>query len=438
MAVPLDRQPRSRRLRTAALARVEGEGAMSVRIRDREVLEVQLQIYEPPRFFEGILQGRAYTEVPDITARICGICPVAYQTSGSLAIEQACGAHVDGPIRELRRLMYCGEWIESHALHLYLLHAPDFLGYESAIQMAADYRELVERGLATRKAGNQLLITLGGRAEHPINPRTGGFYRAPSRDELTPLVEPLRRALEQTLETIALTATLTMPEFERDYEFVALRDEHGRYPIDRGRIVSSSGLDIPAEAFDDHFVEEHVHHSNALHSRLRDGRSYMVGPLARYSLAFDALSPLAQEAARNAGLDSSCRNPFQSIIVRGVELLYAIEEALRLIEAYEQPDPAAIALEPRDAVGCGVSEAPRGILWHRYQIDASGAILGARIVPPTSQNQRAIEEDLRGFVADHLDLTDDELQWQCEQAIRNYDPCISCATHFLKLDVQRD
>jgi coenzyme F420-reducing hydrogenase alpha subunit len=437
MADQVDTQTRSRRIRTAALARVEGEGAMSVRIRGREVLDVQLRIYEPPRFFEALLKGRSYTEVPDITARICGICPVAYQTSGSLAIEQACGVVVDGPIRDLRRLMYCGEWIESHALHLYLLHAPDFLGYESAIHMAADHQGLVERGLATRKIGNRLLVTVGGRAEHPINPRTGGFYRAPSRAELEPLIEPLQRALQDTLQTIALTATLTMPEFERDYEFVALRDDDGRYPIDCGRIVSSSGLDIPADDFDEHFVEEHVSHSNALHSRLRDGGSYMVGPLARYSLAFDSLSPLAREAARDAGLGTTCRNPFQSIIVRGVELLYAIEEALRLIESYEQPGPPAVALEPRDGVGCGVSEAPRGVLWHRYEIDASGAIRDARIVPPTSQNQRAIEEDLRGFVAGHLDLPDDELQWQCEQAIRNYDPCISCATHFLKLDVER-
>jgi len=436
MAAPLE-PPRSRRIRTDALARVEGEGAMNVRVRDGEVLEVQLRIYEPPRFFEALLRGRSYTEVPDITARICGICPVAYQTSGCLAIEQACRTTVDGPIRELRRLMYCGEWIESHALHLYMLHAPDFLGYESAIHMAADHRELVERALATRKAGNQLLIAIGGRAEHPINPRTGGFYRAPTRDELAPLVEPLQRALEATLDTVALTATLTMPDFERDYEFVALRDDDGRYPIDRGRIVSSGGLDIPAEAFDDHFVEEQVAHSNALHSRFRDGGSYMVGPMARYSLAFDGLSPLARDAAREAGLGPTCRNPFQSIVVRAVELLYAIEEALRLIEAYEQPDPPAVALEPRDGVGCGVSEAPRGILWHRYEIDASGAIRDARIVPPTSQNQRAIEEDLRGFVAGHLDLSDDELQWQCEQAIRNYDPCISCATHFLKLDIER-
>ena len=437
MTVPLESTSQSRRIRTAALARVEGEGAMSVRIRDREVLSVQLRIYEPPRFFEGLLRGRGYTEVPDITARICGICPVAYQTSGSLAIEDACGVTVDGPIRELRRLMYCGEWIESHALHLYLLHAPDFLGYESAIHMAADHPALVERGLATRNAGNKVLITLGGRAEHPINPRTGGFYKAPTRDELKRLVEPLQRALEGALETVALTATLPMPDFERDYEFVALRDDDGRYPIDRGRIVSSSGLDIPAQSFEDHFVEEHVAHSNALHSRLRDGGSYMVGPLARYSLAFDALSPLAREAATGAGLGARCNNPFQSIIVRGVELLYAIEEALALIEAYEPPDPPAVALEPRDGVGSGVSEAPRGMLWHSYEIDSSGAIRDARIVPPTSQNQRAIEEDLHGFVAEHLDLSDDDLQWQCEQAIRNYDPCISCATHFLKLDIER-
>jgi sulfhydrogenase subunit alpha len=426
-----------RTLNVDVLARVEGEGAMHVRIDGDTVEDVQLRIYEPPRFFEAFLRGRAFTEAPDIAARICGICPVAYQTSAMRAMEDVCGVAVDdGPIRELRRLLYCGEWIESHALHIHLLHAPDFLGYESGIAMAADHREIVERGLMMKKVGNALMAVVGGREIHPINVRVGGFYRAPTRVELQPLVEPLERAREAALETVAWTGTLPFPDFEHDHELVALRVD-GEYPIDRGRIVSTGGLDVAPSQWDDWFVEEPVAHSNALHARIRGRGAYLAGPLARFNLNFDALSPVAREAALAAGVGPSCRNPFQSIVVRSVEMLYACDEALRIIAAYEPPDRPAVELEVRAGVGFGVSEAPRGLLWHRYELDGDGTILDARIVPPTSQNQLAIEHDLRAFVQRHVDLPDDELRDRCEQAIRNHDPCISCATHFLKLDVDR-
>jgi sulfhydrogenase subunit alpha len=427
----------TRTIRTDYLARVEGEGAMYVRLDGREVRDVKLRIYEPPRFFEALLRGRAFTEVPDITARICGICPVAYQMSAVRAMEDACGVHIDdGPIRALRRLIYCGEWIESHSLHVYLLHAPDFLGYPGAIEMAADYREIVEQGLQMKKAGNALVATVGGREIHPINVRVGGFYRAPTRTELRALVEPLERARETALATVRWAATLPFPDVEIDPEHVALSDPTD-YPMDRGRIVSDRGLDIAPAAFDEHVVEEHVEHSTALHARLRERGSYLTGPLARYSLASQRLRPLARDAAREAGLGTACRNPFMSIVVRAVELVEATDEALALIEAYDEPDRAAADVVPRHGVGHGATEAPRGMLYHRYEIDDDGTILAARIVPPTSQNQRPIEEDLRAVVERHVDLPDDELTLRCEQAIRNHDPCISCATHFLDLTVDR-
>jgi sulfhydrogenase subunit alpha len=426
-----------RTLNVDVLARVEGEGAMHVRIDGDTVEEVQLRIYEPPRFFEAFLRGRAFTEAPDITARICGICPVAYQTSAVRAMEDACGVAIDdGPIRDLRRLLYCGEWIESHALHVHLLHAPDFLGYESGIAMAADHREIVERGLMMKKVGNALMSVVGGREIHPINVRVGGFYRAPTRAELQPLVAQLERAREAAVETVRWTAALPFPDFEHDHELVALRID-SEYPIDHGRIVSSRGLDIAPREWDDWFVEEPVAHSNALHARIRGRGAYLAGPLARFNLNFDGLSPVAREAALAAGVGPICRNPFQSIVVRSVEMLYACDEALRIIAAYEPPDRPAVELEPRAGVGFGVSEAPRGLLWHRYELDVHGTILDARIVPPTSQNQLAIEHDLRAFVQRHVRLPDDELRDRCEQAIRNHDPCISCATHFLTLDVER-
>jgi len=429
---------RTRTIRTDYLARVEGEGGMYVRLDGRAVSEVKLRLYEPPRFFEAFLRGRSFTEVPDITARICGICPVAYQMSSARAMEDACGVPIDeGPIRDLRRLLYCGEWIESHSLHVYMLHAPDFLGYPGAIEVARDHREIVEQGLQMKKAGNALMTVIGGREVHPINVRVGGFYRPPTRAELRALIEPLERARETALATVQWTSTLDFPDVRLDPEHVALADPDG-YPIDLGRIVSDRGLDIEPAAFDEHIVEEHVEHSTALHARLRERGSYLTGPLARYSLAYEALRPLAREAAREAGLGPACRNPFQSIVVRAVELVQTTDEALALIDAYEAPDPPAVAVEPRRAVGHGATEAPRGMLYHRYEIDEDGTILDARIVPPTSQNQRAIEEDLRAVVERSVDLSDEDLTLRCEQAIRNHDPCISCSTHFLELTIDRE
>jgi coenzyme F420-reducing hydrogenase alpha subunit len=425
-----------RTIKTDFLARVEGEGAMRVVIQDGSVELVELRIYEPPRFFEAFLRGRSFLEAPDITARICGICPVAYQMSACNAMEDALGVQVDEPIRRLRRLLYCGEWIESHALHVFLLHAPDFLGYESAPAMARDYPELVAKGLELKKAGNQLMAVIGGREIHPVNVRVGGFYRAPSRRELAPLVAPLERAREIALETVRVAASLPCPELELEHELVAL-DRPDEYAIERGDIVSSGGRRFTPREFDDHVVEEHVERSNALHARLADGTTYLVGPIARFDLGFDRLAPAAKEAADEAGLAPPSRNPFRSIVVRSVELVHACDEALRLIDSYEPPDRPFVDLQPRAGVGFGATEAPRGLLWHRYELDDEGTIVDARIVPPTSQNQRAIEHDLRWFVEQYRDLPDDELGLRCEQAIRNHDPCISCATHFLRLEVER-
>jgi len=425
-----------RTIRNDLLARVEGEGALLVQIAGGQVADVKLKIYEPPRFFEAFLRGRAFTEAPDITARICGICPVAYQMSSVQAMEQICGVQVDGQLRALRRLLYCGEWIESHALHVFMLHLPDFLGHESAIELATHDRELVSRALELKKVGNELMTVVGGREIHPVNVRVGGFYRAPRKRELTALVDRLERAREVALEAVEITAGLDFPDYEHDYELVCLA-EPDEYPIDRGRIVSNRGLDIAVAEYDEHFVEEHVEWSNALHSRVVGRGSYLCGPLARFSLSADRLSPMAREAASEAGLEAEERNPFRSIVVRSVELVYAADEALRLIADYEEPDAPAVPVEPRAGVGYGCTEAPRGILYHRYQLDADGTILDAKIVPPTSQNQKAIEEDLRGVVERSLDVPDDELTLLCEQTIRNYDPCISCATHFLKLEIAR-
>ena len=433
-----------RHIEVSELARVEGEGAMDVRVVDGRVELVQLRIYEPPRFFEGLLRGRDFREPVDITARICGICPVAYQLSAINALESLCGVAVPGPIRQLRRLLYCGEWIESHVLHVMLLHAPDFLGLQSAIELAARDRALVETALRLRKAGNAVLDLVGGRAIHPINVRLGGFHRAPTRRELAVLVPELEWAREAAAGIVRLVAGFDFPALEQPHRYVALRPTPddippggSGYPIERGRIVDTDGLDAGPEEWPDHFVEHQVEHSTAMHATAVDGATYVVGPAARFALNADRLTPVAAELAAEVGLTAPERNPFRSIVVRAVELLYAVDEALNLIAAYDEPDEPAVPVEPVAGTGHGVSEAPRGILYHRYTVDAAGIVTAATITPPTSQNQRGVEADLARFVQAHLELDDDELQWRCEQAIRNYDPCISCSTHFLDLRVER-
>ncbi len=424
----------SRTLRIDGLTRVEGEGSVKLQVRDGEVRSAQLRIFEPPRFFEALLRGRDYTEAPDITARICGICPVAYQMSAVHALEDALAIEVPQAIRDLRRLLYCGEWIKSHALHITLLHAPDFLGYDSGIAMAREHGAAVRRGLALKQAGNAIIAALGGREVHPVTVRVGGFHRVPHPRELAPLAERLRWAREAALETVRWTGAFEFPDCERPYTFLALRHPQN-YPFNAGRIVSNQGLDIPAQVFEERIREHPVRHSNALQAELLGTGAYLTGPLARYSLNFERLAPIAREAALAAGLGSRCTNPFRSIVVRAVEVLHACEEALSLIGRYEVPAQAACECEPRAATGMAATEAPRGLLYHRYDLAADGTIRLARIVPPTAQNQAAMEEDLRRFSGEWLSGPTEMLRRRCEQLVRNHDPCISCATHFLRLEI---
>jgi sulfhydrogenase subunit alpha len=423
-------------IRVPLLARVEGEGALEVTARGGTIEELRLRIYEPPRLFEKFLEGRDYFEVPDTVARICGICPVAYQMSAVQALEQAFDCDPGAGVRSLRRLMYCGEWIQSHSLHIHLLALPDFLGYGSAPEMARDHPQEVRRGLRLQALGNQLIRLLGARSVHPVGVRVGGFYRLPTQEEVAALLSPLREALPEARALVEWTAQLPLPDDRQDFVSVALRHP-SEYAMNQGRLVSSDGLDIAIEEFDDHFEERHVAHSTALHGLLH-GKPYLVGPLARLNLNLDRLPAEVITVLHRLRVTFPSRNMFHSIVARAVELLFAVGEAIRLLSEYRVPSAPHVEVRPRAGVGFGCTEAPRGILWHRYEVDEEGHIQSARIVPPTSQNQTRIEEDLRlSLQAFGLDHSDEELRLRGETVIRNYDPCISCATHFLNLTVKR-
>jgi sulfhydrogenase subunit alpha len=417
------------------LARVEGEGALHIKLKNGKVSDVKLEIYEPPRLFEAFMRGRPAAEAPDVTARICGICPIAYQMSAVHAIEHAFGIEIDPAVRMLRRLFYCGEWIESHALHIFLLHAPDFLGFQDAIEMAAKHKPEVELALRLKKLGNEIVRVIGGREIHPISACIGGFWRVPRKADLEPLREELKWGLEAAQAAAKLVASFPFPDFDTEVEYVSVchPDE---YPFNEGRVVSTKGIDIDVNDYEDVFVEQHVRHSNALHSVIRERGAYQVGPTARFNINYEKLPESARQLASSIGLEPPVKNPFKSIMVRAIETAFALEEALRIIDAYEPPVHPAASWEPKAARGCAATEAPRGLLYHRYDIDENGLIKAVRIVPPTAQNLKQMEDDLWHLAPTLLEKPVEEMTWICEQAIRNYDPCISCATHFIKVHIE--
>ncbi|MFN5756778.1 MAG: Ni/Fe hydrogenase subunit alpha [Planctomycetia bacterium] len=431
---------RVRKLSVKSLTRVEGEGGLCVRVADGTVEIAEFNIYEPPRFFEKLVVGREVREVPDIVARICGICPVAYQMSACQALEQALGIETTPAIAALRRILYCGEWIQSHSLHVHLLDAPDFLGCESGFSMPPERAPFLERGLRMKQIGSRLIEVLGGRAVHPINVTVGGFYKSPPAAEVQALLPDLEWGIAAAEALVAEVACFEFPDFRQPHEYVAVRADD-EYPMNHGRVVAMTVagrrmLDIPVADYERHFRERQVPHSTALHSLIEpDGRAYLCGPLARMATSRDLLPPRARRAADASGIDWPSGNPFQAIVARAIELVAAFEEAARIAGDYAAPLAVPrIEYAAKAGEACHATEAPRGLLYHRYRIGDDGLIAAAAIVPPTSQNQARIEADLKAYLPTVLDRDDADATRRCEHLIRTYDPCISCATHFLRIE----
>ena len=428
---PTTSSPRTMRLEL--MSRVEGEGGITIEVDQGRVRTVTLDIFEPPRFFEAFLCGRSYREVPDLVARICGICPVAYQMTAVKALENALCVTVSPETVALRRLLYCGEWLQSHALHMYMLQTPDYLGYSNVLDLAKDYPKEVERGFQLKKIGNRMMDVIGGRSIHPVNVCVGGFHKAPKKTEIAALRSDLESALDIAVRSLHLASTFEVPAFAPEAEWVALSSADG-YSIYDGQLKSSRGIAGPVDQFEQLFLECHVPQSTALHSVRADlGTSYLVGPLARLNLNRERLLPVARDAAAKTTMKWPSMNPFAGIIARAIEMIHVCEEALRIIDDYREPVPAHVTIEPRRGEGCAATEAPRGTLYHRYRVSEQGLIEFAKIVPPTSQNLQRIEDDLRIMIPPMLDRSDTEILAMCEKLVRCYDPCISCSVHLVRM-----
>jgi sulfhydrogenase subunit alpha len=423
-----------RLVKTDYLARVEGEGGVVIELEDGKVSKVHMRIFEAPRFFEAFLRGRSPQEVIDFTARICGICPVAYQMSAVHALEAIFRVTVTPAVRDLRRLMYCGEWIESHALHIYLLQGPDFYGLESA-WAGKEYLGLAKQGLSFKKLGNEILTVIGGRPVHPVSVRVGGFFKTPAKKELASLLPGLEKAYADSLTAIKWASGLDFGDHFLDTEFVSLKIA-GEYPMNEGRIVSTKGIDASVGGFLESLQEYQVGYSTALHSGIkRDGtlNPYVVGPLSRLNLNHEKLPPEIRSAMKEMGITPPLRNLRMGIVSRSIELAYAFSEAIRLIKGYEEPERTYEDFELSAGAAEWATEAPRGILIHRYEMDGKGRVEKATIIPPTSQNLAHMEKDIRLFAINHIGGPNGFLRRETEKIIRSYDPCISCSAHMVTI-----
>ena len=417
----------SRKIEIGYVARVEGEAGLKIKVSVGQVKELVLDVWEPPRFFEGFLVGRKYYEVPDLVARICGICPVSHMLTALKALEKALGINPSQQTKSLRRLMALSQILASHLVHLYMLALPDYLGYESVVGMMPDYGQEIGRLLRMKTVANDLTRAIGGRALHPVTTVVNGFTRLPSIGELRRLAEALKGIKEDALETVRLFANLPYPDLQSRSEYVALRNPE-RYAFAEGRVVSSEGLDFAEGEYGDYFQEEQVPYAMAKRSVVKGGGAFRVGALARVNLNFHQLSEGAKEAAREVGFEPPSHNPFHNNLAQALEVLHCVDECVSIIEVLDLKEEEG-AFAVRAGEGGAITEAPRGLLYHKYRINAKGVVEKANIVTPTAHNVFNMEKDLRELAPSLLDLSEKEAALRCEELIRSYDPCFSCSVH---------
>ncbi len=422
-------------INTNPISRIEGDASFIIELKDKRPEDIKLRVFEAPRFFEGFLIGRTLQEAIDFTARICGICPIAYQMSAVHAIEKLYGVEVSEEIKALRRLLYCGEWIESHCLHIYLLHGPDFYNLPDAWS-SKSYMDILKKGLAMKRIGNRLIEIIGGRSIHPVSVKVGGFYNLPEKEQLEGLIPEIEKAYEESLKMLKWASNLNFPEFESEFIFLAL-GEGGEYPMNYGFVVSNSGLKIDMNQFLPLISEFQLPYSNALFSGIKDGediKPYLVGPMARLNLNYKYLPYEIKNEIKEAGITLPLNNIHQSIIARTIEVSFALYEAMRLIKDYNKPESPSVKYQPISGKTLWITEAPRGMLIHAYELDEKGLIKEARLIPPTSQNLYHIEYSLKLFLKKNsVEIQSEQIKRICERIVRSYDPCISCSVHMVEI-----
>lgn len=421
------------------LGRVEGHGGIFVRLSDNTVTEVDMAIHEGSRYYEALLTGKNYDEVQGIISRVCAICSASHSVSALMAIEGALGIRVSPRVHDLRGLLVLGSTIESHALHVFALALPDFLGYDSVITMAADHGETVAFALGLKQLGNRIQEVVGGRAIHPINTLVGGFGKIPPNSELLEIRRQLDESMGTLLESVDLVASLKVPRWaEAPTVFVALEPYEEGFRFRGKAIATSRGENFDIADYRKIINEKAVAHSHAKHSTLPSGETYVVGSLARLALWGDRLGPLASAAFTKLFPGGIQENILFNNHAQLVELVHCVEHSIELIDRIMAYEPAAsemVDYEIGPGRGIGALEAPRGALFHEYELDASGRVVDANVITPTAQNLANVERDMRISLESLLaekSSEDEKLKLSLEMVARAYDPCISCSVHIIR------
>ena len=415
------------------VTRVEGHGNILVNATDGKLEEVRWEVPESPRLFEAMFRSRHYNDVQHIASRICGICSIAHSIASLHASEAALGVQVSEQTRILRKLLFNAEVLESHLLHAYCLAAPDFLGVASVIPLIDTHKEVVVRAMKLKRLAYHLADLLAGRKTHPISCIVGGFAVLPDPERLAEVRDAFIDALDDFDATVELFKTITVPDFERETEYIALKDPN-EYAFISGDIASSDAGIVSIDEYRSVTNEFCVPHSTAKYTKNKR-EAYQVGALARFNLNHAQLLPRAKEAATELKLEAPCHNPFMITIAQVVEVVHAAEDIIQLIGRLlatglqEEPETTEI----RAGRGVGAVEAPRGILFHEYAYDEHGILTNANCVIPTNQNHNNIQHDMESLVPTILDRPQDEIRLTLEMLVWAYDPCISCSAHLLQV-----
>jgi sulfhydrogenase subunit alpha len=407
------------------IARVEGEASIVVELDGAP--EIKLKIFEPPRFFEGFLAGRKYDEVGDIVSRICGICPVSHMTTAIQAVENAMGVSISEQTQVLRKLICISQVVASHLIHLYMLAMPDYYGYPGIVDMRGDFNKQIGDLMKMKEVMNELTGLIGGRALHPVTHVPGGFTAIPSNEAFVSVLKKLKGIRPLATKVAEEVWRFDVPDFHCDSEYAAL-DDDGEYAVNKGRIISTKGLDIAVEDYYQTFEEAQVDYAFAKKSTIRKRSSFMVGALARLNNKFDKLHDRTKTLVEQIGLKIPSDNPFHNNLAQSLEVVDGIERCIQLIESVHLQDED-FRIYVKEGAGGSVTEAPRGLLFHWYKINRKGIVEQANIVTPTSHNFQNIENDLNKLVSQNKGKERNEIRLLCEQLVRAYDPCFSCSVH---------
>ncbi len=416
------------------VTRVEGHGNIVVNMQNGALEKCEFEVVESPRFFEAMLRGRRWDEAQHITCRICGICSVGHTTASLNATEAAFGIKPSEQTALLRRLLFHGEMIQSHILHVYFLVAPDLLGVGSVIPLAETHTEVVLRALRMKKLGNEICRILAGRHVHPCGAVVNGFTKLPTEKELLDLRQQLVDTIPDLEATAELISTLELPDFERETEYISLKHSE-EYAFASGEVIASTDGDTTdIQNYREKVKEYIVPHSTSKHAKAnRD--SYMVGALARMNNNYDQLTPMAKSVSEMLGLSVPCYNPFMNNVAQVVETVHCVEDGIQVIDqllakGLKEEDRS---VEVKAGTGVGAADVPRGILFHEYTYDENGVITDANCIIPTGQNYANLELDMRAIVPQIIDRSKEEISHTLEMLVRAYDPCISCSVHLLNV-----